>query len=127
MLKSRNSHHPAESRAQTRLLIREWVLILGICGLLASTVAVSQLSKVRSDEALQSCISRADQPLSITLTGAIERPGTYQVKPGTTLKDLLKEIPLADDAQRKKVPFKKVFYASQTVHIPKKRGAVQGG
>ena len=120
MLKSRNSYRSAESHAQTRLLMREWALILGIFGILISSIVVSQLSKVHHAEVLQTCIIKADRPIAITLTGAIKRPGTYQVKPGTTLKDLLKEIPLADDATRKKVQFKKVFYASQSVHIPKK-------
>jgi len=125
--KSRHPDHSAESHSQTRLLIREWILIFGILGLVAALLVISQLSKVRHDQMLQTCIEQADRAIAITLTGAIQRPGTYEVKPGTTLKDLLKNVPLAENAERKKVPLKKVFYSTQDIHIPHKKEAIPEG
>lgn len=119
--------HSAESDSKTRLLIREWVLILGVFGLVASLLIISHFSKIREDQKLQTCIEQAKQAIAITLTGAVQSPGTYEVKPGTTLKDLLKDVPISANAERKKVPFKKVFYSSQDIHIPYKKKAIPKG
>lgn len=103
------------------MLTREWLAVLMFVGLVFSLIVISRLSRVEAASQLAVCSGVAERKVSITLTGAVVEPGRYQVLPGTTLRDLLRQAPLSKRADRKKIPFKKVFYASQELHIPEKQ------
>lgn len=87
---------------------------------MALLAVVSQLSMIRDRVLLDGAIKSASAPFEVYLCGAVQSPGAYQVEPGTSLKDLLKKCPLSHSADRKKVPFKKVFYSPEAIEIPEK-------
>lgn len=121
MRKSWGSDLAAQSSDAKQILIRQWLFLAFFGALLLALVATSSLSKVSTSKELARQIHLAQKPISITLQGAVKRPGVYLVQPGSTLQDLLKEVELSENADRRKAPLKKVFLVSQTLTIAEKK------
>lgn len=105
-----------------KLLYREWTTAALVLGLIGSVFFYSWSYTYRFKSPAQQ-VQFSPAKISLTLEGAIERPGTYSFNPGITLKEVLREVHLTKSADRKRVDFKKVFYVSQDVHIPQKTSA----
>lgn len=89
-------------------------------GFAAALIVASQVTYRKSETLLEKALVGMEKTVTINLFGAVAQPGAYDVKPGSTLRELLKKAALTEDADKKKIPFKKVFYTSETVEIPKK-------
>lgn len=60
----------------------------------------------------------AETYLAIELTGAVKKPGIYYILPGTSLKQLLKQAGVRKDADRPKIPYKKILYSQESITVP---------
>ncbi len=98
--------------------LREWVTIVLIVGFMASISLIAHYSEVEAHSAPNKAPSA--QIVTVSLSGAITKPGAYACKPGTTLNELLKRAGISSAADRKLIPAKKVFYTSQSIEIPRK-------
>ena len=104
------------------LLLREWGAVLGIFAFIAAVATVSECKRISNAEQIN--LKKASQEqlqIEICLKGAVQNPGVYRCDPGTALKELLKEAKFSKNADRKRVEFKKILYASQVIEIPEKK------
>ena len=108
---------------KNQLLIREWLAVALILGLLGSFIVIAHLSQVEvKKELINSKIQAANEvKLQIELSGEVERPGIYYVSPGTSLKSILKEAGLTKKADRKQINLKKIFYSSEKIELIAKK------
>lgn len=104
-----------------KLLYREWITVSIVLGLMGS-VTLFSWGAPHHHKASQQLKRAAILPAKISLTveGAVKNPGTYFFTPGITLKEVVREVGLTKNADRKNIEFKKVFYESQEVAIPQK-------
>lgn len=112
-----------------RLHVQEWISVGLVIGLIGSFAAISWISGVRVEkrfDALEKEISAAPS-IKIELLGAVERPGIYDFHPGISLKEILKEVALKPEADRRRVKNRTIFYDSQKVEIPYKKSVVKKG
>lgn len=106
------------------MLLREWICIALVLGFLAAVGVIAKFSEVRSRSLIVK--EEATPLIKITLSGAVERPGVYQCRPGTPLTKLLDQAGISKLADRGKTPFKKILLVSQSVEIPGKRHSSLG-
>jgi DNA uptake protein ComE-like DNA-binding protein len=109
------------------MMLREWAVIALVLGFLVSIVVIAKFSEVK-DRDLIIAENGSKSPmhqmtLQVTLSGAVRKPGVYFCKPGSPLKELLKQAGLTPQAQKKKIDFKRIIYSSQSIEIPQKPGA----
>lgn len=110
---------------KSRLHPREWVFIALILGFLGATSLISHYSQIRQKRLVDEYVPHRERTLEIVIEGAVEKPGTYECRPGTPLKNLLDQAQLQEKANRRKVRFKKVLFSSQTIRIEEKKGRSQ--
>ncbi|MCI0381739.1 MAG: hypothetical protein L0207_01615 [Chlamydiae bacterium] len=105
----------------SKILLREWIAIALILGFMVSFFLITFIDKINLKEEVNA-IRAKTSPIffEVEVEGAVQRPGKYQIVPGTSLKSLLKDCGLLAKADRKKINFKKIFYNAETIHIPEK-------
>lgn len=111
-----------------KLLLREWAIISLFLGFLASLSLIHYGSSIHSKKLL--ILDHAiPHQIAISLKGAVKKEGIYYCRPGTSLKELLKEAGLANEASRGAIPFKKLLLNSCEIEIPSKslRKTPEGG
>lgn len=112
----------AKELGEEKLLFREWLVALVALLLVVSFVWIS--FPVSCDFS-QSChsISQVSQPktIQVLVTGAVERPGSYEVPPGTSVAVLLQEIGFKPSADKRGVYLKKTLLSSCSVNVPEKK------
>lgn len=69
----------------------EWTLILSLSFILASLFIISQINSYRSTPSLIFSAPSQPAPVTITLSGAVQRPGAYTVESGTPLAQVLRK------------------------------------
>ena len=104
--------------SKMKLWLREWIVISGIFGVLGTIILISAFSQVRSKKELAA--QEPPSSITITLSGAVSEPGEYHCRPGTAVKALLDQTSLTATADRKNIPFKRIFFHSQNLEIPEK-------
>lgn len=104
---------------ESKILLREWVVIAVIGGLIGSLITITWMSDVQIkgvfDEHLRGL---GDSSIALKIEGAVDFPGTYHFTPGVRLKEILKEAGLKKDADRPALEFKEAYFESQTIQIP---------
>lgn len=103
------------------LLNREWILIALVLGFFCFVVALSERTGIKVDTSKDMKIARSQQEIQITLEGAVQAPGVHSCTPGISLRALLSQVDLSKNADRKKIPYKKILYSSQRIEIPRKK------
>lgn len=111
------------SPPQHNILMREWLAIALVGGIITSLAITSWLPQLEIEKAAShfhnTCLSR---PLiEIQIEGAVNHPGVYSFPPGVTVKEVLKKVSLLKQADRKAIAFRKVFITSQTLVVPYKK------
>jgi len=104
----------------SRLLRREWALIALVAGFFGAITFIAESSRVSKPKFSSSIEEHLPSKIKIVLTGGVVQPGIYECDPGSRLGTLLSKIELLPAADRKKIPYKKVVYHSQSVEIPVK-------
>jgi len=59
--------------------------------------------------------------INVEIKGYVRNPGTYQLKSGSTLDDLLKEALVQDEADLSSLSLQNILYNGQLIVIPKKK------
>lgn len=59
--------------------------------------------------------------INVEIKGYVQNPGTYQLKSGSTLDDLLKEALAQDEADLSTLSLQNILYNGQLIVIPKKK------
>ena len=113
---------PKKSQHQNRLLVKEWGVISLFLGFLLFISVHAKFSQVADSELVKTYVPHMQRMLEIEITGSVEKPGIYSCLPGTTLKDVLEQAHVTEQANRRKIPSKKVLFSSQTIEIPEKKG-----
>jgi len=65
------------------------------------------------------------EKITIHLRGAVKHPGIYTCDRGSCLNQLLRQVGLTKEADRKKIPFKKILFSPQTIYIFPKEQATK--
>jgi len=102
---------------------REWVAVFLIGGLIAAIIASSLIKEIKIKKNFHRTNfyqqhTQDESKIYLTLLGAVENPGTYAFTPGLSLREILKEVSLSKQADRKKIDLKKIIYHSETIEIP---------
>lgn len=90
----------------------EWVLVLSFLLLFVSIVAISQFNRQREFKNFPQ-----HQKISVTISGAVSRPGTFLVLPGMTLEALLKKSRPKRFANLRDLDFKQRIEEPLKLHI----------
>ena len=103
-----------------KLFYREWAVIALVVGIILSLIAISWLSERRVDRQIAQAKKsfQSDALIAIEITGALKNPGTYFFKPGITLGEAVKDLELLKEADRRKIPKKRILFHPQKVEIP---------
>lgn len=104
------------------LLVREWVIVGIITGLIAACCGLSWLTRMRTQADITewAAVTENKQQIEVEVSGAVLFPGKYTFSPGVTLKEVLQKAGISKQADRKKVNFKKIIYISAKIEIPSK-------
>ncbi len=107
---------------QDKITQSEWIIVVLVAGLIGSLGTASYLNSntLRIKYRMASLVALQDQKIEISVEGAVENPGLIVLKPGCTLKEVLKISRLSRSADRKKVDFEKIIYKSSRIIIPHK-------
>jgi hypothetical protein len=104
---------------ENRLLLREWVSISVLLGLIICLTAIAASSRESKGKIHRTEIeAKKALKIAIEIKGAVKNPGIYYFSPGITLKEVFKEVQLDKTADRKQIDVKKVLYSSQVVEVP---------
>lgn len=103
------------------LFFREWVAIASVLGFFGVIILVGKAGEIRSKRIVRNQTSPLEMMIEVELLGAVKNPGTYTCKAGILLGELLKEVGIQEDANKKKIAFKKVLFSSQTIEISSKK------
>ncbi len=76
---------------QKSLQSSEWILVASLLILLASLVAITRFHEHRKAAQLTLLAQTVEKPISISIEGAVQKPGIYSVLPGTRLGDAVKK------------------------------------
>lgn len=76
---------------QKSLRSSEWILVTSLLVLLASLVAIARFHEHRKAAQLTILAQTIEKPVTLSIEGAILKPGRYTVLPGTRLGDALKK------------------------------------
>jgi len=102
-----------------RLPIHEWIAIVAIIVLLMILTVISLGSSDSNfPDHLNSPHHLISQEISIWIEGAVDKPGSYQVKRGATLQDVLALVKVKDDADLRRLKFHKKVRNGQVIKIP---------
>lgn len=99
---------------------REWAVIVVVVGFVLMLGIHAQYTHIRTKTFLHLPDNQSE--ICVELSGALKHPGTYICQAGISVKKLLENIPLAPQADRKKIPYNKILLSSQGLEIPKKKG-----
>jgi len=104
-----------------KLMIREWLLLAVLLGLLTCFVLCSALSRPLAKSSLLKEKEEFTQALiDINVSGAVISPGVYKFPPGISIKEILAQVGLTAKADRKKINFKRKVFASVSLEVPEK-------
>jgi NADH:ubiquinone oxidoreductase subunit F (NADH-binding) len=104
-----------------RLLIREWVIVYLLTGLILSLISISWITRIQEERGFSSktlSFSSISTEIVISIEGAVEKPGIYQFPIGVSYQEILEKAVPAPEADRRRLKKKKNFYESQTVFVP---------
>lgn len=107
---------------QEKITRSEWMIVALVAGLIGALGTASYLNSniLRTKHRIASSVALQDQKIEISVEGAVENPGLFFLKPGCTLKEVLKRSRLSRNADRKKLDFEKIIYKPSRIIIPHK-------
>jgi len=111
------------NKKKIQLHLREWVAIALVLGFFASVSLIAHFTQIRGDHLIEAYLPLEKREIEIVIKGAVKKPGIYSCRPGTSLKKLLDQAGISDEANRRKVPFKKILFSSQTIEVLPKKSA----
>lgn len=99
------------------LMVHEWLAIATLIGMLGMLTILSvkgnQPTLSQTTENFQTAAT-----LSVAVTGAVEKPGSYQLPKDALIHDLIIQAKPLPNANLKKINPNKMLKNGQTIHIP---------
>jgi len=104
-----------------RLQVREWLFLAILSGLIGCIVMTSQL-RSSSTRVIwnQQKLNYTQALIEINVTGAVISPGVYKFPPGISIKEILGRVGLTEQADKKKINFKRKVFSSTELEVPGK-------
>jgi protein involved in polysaccharide export with SLBB domain len=79
------------SQIKNSLLNSEWILVSSLLLILASLVVLAKINTYRAAILVETHKLEPVEAVAVTIEGAVARPGTYQIIPGTLMSQVLKK------------------------------------
>lgn len=95
----------------------EWIFVLSILFLMFSITLVSKINAARSSSYLEENPMPSHEPCTVVIDGAVSKPGTFSVPPGTLLRKVIKKSSPTPFADLKEFSIDKRVEESMTIHI----------
>lgn len=111
----------AQNPKSERLLVHEWIAILGIIGLLAMLTAVALVSNKDTNPPVTKPHYIVDQEIVVFVEGAVDKPGRYTVKKGALLKDIVSLAQPKAEANLKGLRMESKLKNGRVIKIPVKK------
>ncbi len=105
------------SQLKNSLVSSEWFLVLSLLAILASLVILAKINVYRASVLMDVRVLAPEEPVSITIEGAVSKPGTYKVIPGSTLAQVLKKARPKTYANLKEIDLTQRVKAPHTLVI----------
>ena len=106
-----------------RLPARDWIAATFILGALATLAFLTMIPRFQAPLADQGWYTKPRYP--ITIEGAVERPGAYQVLKGTPVREAIAQARPSPDADLR--PLKGRVEPGMRVVVPRKSERKEGG
>ena len=106
------------------LMVHEWLAIAIIVGLLGMLAAIAMIRNSSSQfKEIATTDTPSNQWIKVAIDGAVESPGNYTVEKGTSLKEVLAQAKVLEDADfsRLKMKITSKVRQGQMIHVPKKQ------
>lgn len=102
-----------------RITFREWIICLTTVSCVVSLFFISTSFERRI---LQESVSERElkQVVKVFISGAVLRPGEYEVEVGTSLKRVLDKAGLIPSSNKKSLYLKKTLLAPCEISVPEK-------
>lgn len=110
-------HSSMEKVPKKTLRDGEWVFVFSILFLMCSVVVVSKINAARSSSYLEEHPLRVHEPCSVVIEGAVTKPGTFSVPPGTLLRKVIKKSCPTPYADLKEFSSEQRVEESMSIHI----------
>jgi hypothetical protein len=101
------------------MLFREWFAVFFTLCFIVLVLLVETFPSRLTDRDC-ACEGASTLKLRVTVLGAVERPGVYEVDVGSSLKSVVDQAGLKKEAERKGLYLKKRVLSSCTLNIPEK-------
>lgn len=96
------------SMVKKSLQSSEWLLVGSLLAILASLVLVAKINLYLASETLSNFHLEPEKLIDVTISGAVLKPGVYQVSQGTLLENALKKARPKKNACLKKIDGKQM-------------------
>lgn len=110
------------SAASSKLPVHEWMAAMALIILLAVLTAIVLFSNekplLKNTEEEHYVVS---QEIEVKIEGAVQKTGSYRVKRGTLLGDVLKEAEPADDADLTRLKLDRPVRKGQVIKVRKRK------
>jgi hypothetical protein len=109
------------SSSESRLLLREWIAVMTVCSMMGVLVAIAWSNGHVATKQLANYSSAIPEQIQLTIRGAVQTPGVYSFRAGISLREVLRQVHLLKEADRKALNLKRCSYASEAIEIPVKK------
>jgi len=106
------------SKKEDCLPIHEWLAIMVIIGILLTLTFISVFSNSSPKMLHEQAHFIIPQEIEVTVEGAVAKPGSYTIKKGATVDDVLKQAEPLPTANLKKIKMDKKLRRNQKLKIP---------
>jgi hypothetical protein len=113
-----NQSGSAAEAALPHLHRSEWIFSFALLIFIASLFLIAKRNSFHSLEQLPLIAPPADAILSIEVTGCVGKPGTYSVRPGTSVRTVLRKARLGPAADVTNISLDQGLDASGSLHVP---------
>jgi hypothetical protein len=106
---------------ENHLYIHEWIaaiVIIVVMGVL-TTISCMGNSSVSSSQLIQKT-AKASEEIVVEISGAVEMPGRYTLKAGTTVRDAVQMAKPLPEASLSRLKLDKPVRKGQKIKVPKK-------
>lgn len=94
----------------------EWILVLSLLAVMTSLVLVAQVNASRAFSAIE-MESGKEEPIVVTVEGAVSKPGAYSVPSGTTVETVLRKARVKPFANLQTIPLHQIIEAPLHLNV----------
>ncbi len=95
----------------------EWILVISFLTIFLSVALLSSIQSYKARSILDTKVVREIEPVFATIGGAVAKPGSISVAPGTSLKEILKKVKPKWNANLREIDWEKKIEGPFNLHI----------